>query len=138
MQHYRILALLVSLICQYNAQDTTTVPGAEWNGDPKVCIPNTSESKPSDPAYPRFPNKAEFTLERVEIGRVFGQVGPSQLTRYQYLYDYDANKLVLIKNANEIIDIEYYYYEIAKKSTYYRGDYCSVTDIPLNIDNGSF
>ena len=85
---------------------------------------------------PIFPKQAEFTLERVEITHVLNLTLPSQLTLYQYIYDYNANKMIMVKNKNGFVDVEYYYYDILKKSTYYGGQYCVVTDIPTNNDMG--
>ena len=133
MKQYGSLLLLVIVISGCVAQDPTTPPN-DWNGDPLVCTPNAG---PPGRPYPQFPNIAEFTLERVETKILLGTVLPSELTLYQYLYDYDANKLILIKNANGFIDAEYFYYEQRKKSTYYRGDACVVSDIAINIEMGT-
>ncbi|CAF4426574.1 unnamed protein product, partial [Adineta steineri] len=49
-------------------------------------------------------------------------------------YDYGANKLILIKNSQGLIDVEYFHYETLKKSTYLRQQVCIVTDIAQNIE----
>ena len=133
MKQYESLLLLMIAIYGCVAQDPTTPPN-DWNGDPLVCTPNTG---PPGRAYPQFSKIVEFTLERVETQILLGTVLPSQLTLYQYLYDYDANKLILIKSANGFVDAEYYYYNLLKKSSYYRGDACVVSDISTDIDMGT-
>ena len=138
MKQYQFLCLLVLFISRYHAQDPTTTPIPDWNGDPKICTVDPSAPPTIDRPLPTFPNRVEFALERVEIKHIFDSTIPSELTMYQYLYDYDANKLILITNTRGEIDVEYFYYEILKKSTYYRQQICSVTDISRNIDIGMF
>jgi len=138
MKQYEVLCLLVLYISGYYAQDPTTTPSTEWNGDPKLCTVDPSAPPTSDRPLPRFPTKVEFTLERVEIKHILDSTEPSELTMYQYLYDYDANKLILITNSRGLIDVEYYYYEALKKSTYYRQEICAVSDIQTNFDMGMF
>ena len=110
----------------------------DWNGDPKLCTVDPSAPIINDRPLPVFSNQAEFTLERVEVKHIMDVTLPSELTLYQYLYDYDANKLILVKNTNGFIDVEFYYYESLKKSTYYRRTMCAVTDILTNVDIGMF
>jgi len=134
MQQYGLLCLLILFICGYYAQDPTTTPGVDWNGDPTLCTADPSVTSAPGPPLPTFSNQAEFALERVEIKHILNTTLPSELTMYQYLYDYNANKLIMVKNSNGFIDVEYYYYELLKKSTYYRGEFCVVSDIRTNFD----
>ncbi|UJR30727.1 hypothetical protein I4U23_018247 [Adineta vaga] len=136
-QKYGLLCLLFLFISGYYTQDPTTTLNPNWQGDPKVCIVNPPPTPSPEPAppFPQFSQTAEFTLERVESSRLVTNITlPSQLSLYQYLYDYNANKLIMVKNKNGLIDVEYYYYNILKKSTYYGGQFCVVTDIPQNAD----
>jgi hypothetical protein len=138
-RQYGLLCLLLVFISGYQAQEPTQAP-PEWNGDPLVCVvkpPPTPSPEPAPP-FPKFTTKAEFALERVEIKYALNLTLPSEMTLYEYIYDYDANKLIMVKNKNGFIDVEYYYYGILKKSTYYAGQYCVVTDIPQNQDMGMF
>lgn len=137
MKQSRICLLLLSLVCSILAEDEITTPQPEWNGDPNVCLPDNSPPNPSDPPYPIFPTKAEFTLEMVQVGHLSNTTSPSVLTLFQYLYDYDANQLVMIRNTGSMIDLEYYYYNIPRKATYYRGETCVVTNILFDVENGS-
>ena len=114
MKQFRFLCLLALLFFECNAQGSTTTP-SNWNGDPRLCTVDPSAPSPSDRPLPKFPNIAEFALERVEIKHVLNQTLPSELTLYQYLYDYNANKLIMIKNSNGFLDAEYFYYDILKK-----------------------
>lgn len=139
MRQSCVLFLFVALVVQCLGQDettATTIP--EWNGDPSVCTPDTSPANPGDPPDPQFPRKAEFALEQIEVRHILDQTLPSTSTLYQYLYDQDANKLVLVKNHNGFVDTEYFYYESALKSTYYRGEFCEVSPILKEIDSGTF
>jgi hypothetical protein len=142
-QQYGLVCLLLLLsISGYQTQDTTapTPPLPDWNGDPKLCVINQppTPSPLPPPPFPKFTNQAEFALERVQIKHVLNTTLPSELTLYEYLYDYDANKLIMVKNTNGFIDAEYYYYNILKKTTYFGGDFCVVTDIPQESDMGMF
>ena len=135
-QHIRVLLLLVAFYgCL--AQNPTT-PIDDWNGDPELCTVTPGSQPPPGIPMPVFPKQAEFALERVEIKHVFNLTLPSELTLYEYIYDYNANKLIIVKNTNGLIAVEYYYYEILKKSTYYAGKFCVVTDIPTNSDMGRY
>ncbi|CAF3300199.1 unnamed protein product [Rotaria socialis] len=125
----RVLYLLALLISGYYAQDTTTISIADWNGDPLICTVNPSAPTTSDKPFPQFPKQAEFTLEAVTIRHVDNATLPSQLTLFQYLYDFDANKLIMIRNNNGFIDVEYSYYENLKKSVYIRNEFCLVVEI---------
>jgi hypothetical protein len=138
MKQYGLLCLLVLSILGSYAQDPTTTPlPIEWNGDPKLCTVDPSKPPPSSTRpQPTFPPRAEFGLERVEVKHILNTTLPSELTLYQYLYDYDANKLILIKNQNGFIDFEHFYYEGLTKATYYRREYCVVERIDQNIDLG--
>jgi hypothetical protein len=138
-QHYGLLCLLLLFISGYQAQTSPPAP-PEWNGDPRVCVvqPAPTPAPGVQPPFPKFTTKAEFALERVEIKHVLNQTLPSEMTLYEYIYDYDANKLIMVKNKNGFIDVEYYYYGILKKSTYYAGQYCVVADIPQNTNLGMF
>ncbi|CAF0925763.1 unnamed protein product [Rotaria sordida] len=129
-----VVFLLLLFISQYQAQDPTT-PG-DWNGDSNLCTvnPTTTPSSLPAPPIPRFPNQAEFALERVEVKHIQNITLPSEITTLEYLYDYNANQLIIVKNRNGIIDVEYFYYGIMKKSTYYGGDFCVVTNIPTGND----
>ena len=138
MKQYGLFCLLVFLLSECNALDTTSNPLSNWNGDPRLCTVDPPSSTINDKPLPLFPSKAEFALERVEIRHILNATLRSELTLYQYLYDYDANKLIMIKNANGILDTEYFYYEILKKSTYYGGQFCVVSDIDQNLDTGMF
>ncbi|CAF2262284.1 unnamed protein product [Rotaria magnacalcarata] len=129
MKLYQVFYLLALLISEYYAQDTTTISIADWNGDPLVCTIDPSIPPTSDKPFPQFPRQAEFTLEAVEIRHINNETLPSQLTLFQYLYDFDANKLIMIRNTNGFIDAEYYYYENLKKSVYVRGEFCYVSEI---------
>lgn len=130
-----VVFLLLLSIAEYQAQP-------DWNGDPKLCTVNGPSTPPPGPVPPppKFPSKAEFGLERVEIKQVplLNLTLPSEISLYEYLYDYDANSLIMVKNKNGIIDTEYYYYKQLTKSTYIGGQYCAVTDIPTNQDMGIF
>ncbi|CAF3474627.1 unnamed protein product [Rotaria sp. Silwood1] len=133
-----VVFLLLLFVAKYQAQDPTQP--IDWNGDPRLCTvnPPATPSPLSPPPVPKFPNQAEFALERVEIKHVINITFPSEMTMIQYLYDYDANKLIMVKNKNGFVDAEYYYYGPNKISTYIRGDLCRVTDIPTNDDmNGA-
>jgi hypothetical protein len=131
MQHLWLICLL--LVYTRAQETTTTVP--EWNGDPRVCTVDPSAS-PSDRPLPTFPNKAEFALENVETQHFSNGASVGKLTMYQYIYDYDANKVIMIKKENGQTHIDYFYYEILKKSTYFPNHICVVTDIPSNLDMG--
>ncbi|CAF5002684.1 unnamed protein product [Rotaria sp. Silwood1] len=135
-QQYGFVFLLLLFISKYHAQNPTTISPLEWNGDPKLCTvnPSVTPSTIPGPPLPKFPNKAEFALERVEIRHMSNITLPSEITMYQYIYDYDANQLIMVKNNKGFIDVEYYYYGIKKKSTYYGGNFCVVSDIPVEID----
>ena len=128
-----LLALVVSALSQ---DQTSSTAKPEWNGDPRVCTPDSTPSQ-GPMAYPEFPKKAEFTLEVVQIGHLQNVTSPSILTKLQYLYDSVANILVLVKNDGAVTDVEYYYYKDLTKATYYRGEYCVVTSIPVDVENGS-
>ena len=138
MKQYALLSLFILSNFGSHAQDSTSIPATQWNGDPKICTVDPSAPIINDKPLPVFSTKAEFTLERVEAKSLIGINLPSELTLYQYLYDYDANKLIMIKNKNGFIDTEYFYYNILKKSTYYRQQFCVVENIATNVDNGMF
>jgi hypothetical protein len=116
------------------AQDTTTPP-IDWNGDPLLCTVDPNPPSSTRP-LPMFGAQVEFALERVEVKHVLNNTLPSDLTLYHYIYDYNANKLILTRNHNGYTHAEYYYYEILKKSIYYRREICRVEDIEKNIDMG--
>ncbi|CAF5128542.1 unnamed protein product, partial [Rotaria sp. Silwood1] len=118
----------------------TTISPVEWNGDPKLCTvnPSATPSTIPGPPLPKFSNKAEFALERVEIKHILNVSLPTEITMYQQSCDYDANKLIAVKNNKGFINVEYYYYDILKKSTYYKGEFCVVTDIPKENNMGIF
>ncbi|CAF3437333.1 unnamed protein product [Rotaria sp. Silwood1] len=126
--------LLLLFIAKYQAQNPTSP--ADWNGDPNLCTVNSPVTSSPLPAQqmPRFPKRAEFALQRVENKHLFNLTLPSEMTMYEYLYDYDANKLIIVKNKNGIIDTEYYYYGPNKISTYFGGEFCRVSDISTNND----
>ncbi|CAF3370471.1 unnamed protein product [Rotaria sp. Silwood1] len=134
MKEYRILYLFVLLISGYYAQETTTISPSSWNGDPRLCTVDPSAPVTNDRPLPIFPNQTEFTLQRVEVKHILNVTLQSVLTMYQYLYDYQANKLILVQNANGFVDVEYFHYDKMKKATYYRGDICYVSNITTNID----
>ncbi|CAF2621337.1 unnamed protein product [Rotaria sp. Silwood2] len=138
-QQYGFVFFLLLFISKYHAQNPTTTSPLEWNGDPKLCTvnPSAAPSTIPGPPLPKFSNKAEFALERVEIKHLLNVSLPTVITMYQQIYDYDANKLIVVKNENGFISVEYYYYDILKKSTYYRGDFCVVTNIPTENDMDS-
>jgi hypothetical protein len=138
MKLYKLLYVLVLLIAQSRTQETTTTSTPEFNGDPRLCTVNSSTPSPSDPLLPRFPPQAQFGLERVEIKHISNTTFPSELTLYQYFYDYDANKLITIKNQNGLIETSFSYYEILKKSTYFMGAFCVVTALSQNIGTGTY
>ncbi|CAF0962698.1 unnamed protein product [Adineta ricciae] len=134
-EQYGLLCLLCLFISGYYAQDPTTTINPNWFGDPRLCTTNPppTPSTQTPPPFPKFPAKAEFTLERVEVSSLLSNITfPSKLSLYEYLFDYNANTMILVKNQNGFIDAEYYYYNILKKSTYYGGRYCVVTDIGVN------
>ncbi|CAF1132309.1 unnamed protein product [Adineta ricciae] len=134
MKQYQLFCLLVLCISKCLTQDPTTTPSSTWNGDPAVCTVDTSTPPVPDRPLPRFPTRVEFALERVEVKHILDITVPSEITMYQYLYDFEANKLILIKNSQGIIDVEYFYYEALKKSTYLRREICLVSDIDTNLD----
>jgi hypothetical protein len=136
MKQYGLLCLLVLCIFGSHAQDSTTAPLPDWNGDPNLCTVESTIQPPSRP-LPTFSDKAEFGVEQVTIRHFFNRT-PSDLVLSQYLYDYNANKLILIRNHNGFIDVEYFYYEALKKSNYYRGHTCVVEAIETNIDADGF
>ena len=134
-QQFGLLCLLCLFISGYYTQDPTTTINPNWQGDPRLCTINPPPTPSTEPAppFPKFPTSAEFTLERIEVTSILSNITlPSKLSRFEYLYDYNANKIILVKNQNGFIDVEYYYYNILKKSTYYVGQYCNVTDIKVN------
>jgi hypothetical protein len=132
--HY--LQAFCLLLAYARAQETTTVPPT-WNGDPKICTVDTSPPT-TDPPYPVFPTKAEFALESVQINHISDLTLLSTVNIFQYIYDYDANKVIRIKKSNGIVAAEYYYYEILKVSTYFQNNFCVVSGIATNIDSGMF
>ena len=137
-RHYSLFCcLLLLFISGYQAQTTTPT---DWNGDPRLCtvIPPATAGPGPIPSLPQFSKRAEFALERVEIKHILNTTLPSEMTLYEYLYDYDANKLIMVKNKNGFTDAEYYYYGIGKKSTYYRGEFCVVTNISIENDMGVY
>jgi hypothetical protein len=138
MKLYKLLYVLVLLITEYRTQETTTTSTPEFNGDPRICTVNPSTPSPRDPPLPTFSTQAEFGLERVEIRHISNSILPSVLTLYQYFYDYDANKLITIKNQNGLIETSFSYYEILKKSTYFMGAFCVVTALSQNIGTGTY
>ena len=131
-----LLLLLAALVVQCFGQEMTLPP--DWNGDPDICTPNSSPFNPNDPAYPQFPVKAEFTVEQIEIRHILNETERTRLILTQILYDQQANSAIIVKNSRGFIDVEYFYYKIAQKSTYYRGEYCVVTPIPTEVDVGKF
>ena len=128
---------LISLIFTHVlAQDpTTAIP--QWNGDPKICTIDSS-SISDVPPMPRFPEKAEFTLERVEMQHYGDFNPPAQHTLFEYIYDFVSNMLIVVKNDNNIKEVNYFYYGSLKKFTYYRDQFCIVNNIPTNVDSGLF
>ena len=118
------------------AQDSTTVP-VPWNGDPLICTVDTSPPA-TDPPQPKFPNLAEFAVESVQINHIYGSTLLTTVDISQYIYDYNANKVIRVKRNNGAIEVEYYYYEILKGSTYFQNNFCVVSDISTNIDSGMF
>jgi hypothetical protein len=136
-QHSALLYLLVLFISAYRAQETTTL-NPKWNGDLALCtvIPAPTPA-PNPPPFPRFYPVAEFGMEHLTIGTV-GNLTVRKLGFQQHLYDYNANKLVIVRNENNLIDVEYFYYNIMKKSKYYGGQYCVVENITQNADMGMF
>ena len=108
---------------------------SEWNGDPSVCLTDSS-TPPPGPPLPTFTTQAEFTIERVEIVSANNVTFSEKLVFYQYVYDYLANAMVIVKNENGFVDTDYYYYEKLKKVTSFQKKFCVVTDIPVNLDNG--
>jgi hypothetical protein len=157
-QQYSLVCLLLLCISEYQTQDSsttivpttitmppptttmapTTVTFPDWNGDPKLCEINRpiTPSPLPRPPFPKFPNKAEFAIERVEIKHILNTTLPSVLTLYEYIYDYDANILIMVKNTNGFLEAQYYYYGKLLKSTYFGRDFCSVTEIPTEKDMG--
>lgn len=117
---------------------TSTTRGldSEWNGDPNVCLIDSS-THPPGPPLPTFPTRAEFLIERVEIFSANNVTLSDKLVFYEYVYDYDANAMFIIKNENGFVSTDHYYYENLKKSTYIQQNFCVVTDIPVNFDNGT-
>ena len=87
---------------------------------------------------PPFPLRAEFALERLEYKEVGNINLPGEKVLYEYIYDYNANALIMVKNKNGLIDVEYYYYASLTKATYYQGEYCVVSNISQNSDMGKF
>jgi hypothetical protein len=134
MKEYRFLYLLVLFISEYSAQN----PSIDWNGDSNICIVDPSNSSTDDTPIPPFPNQAEFVIETVRINRKSDVTSSTELTMNHYLYNYDNNSLVLIKNRNNTIDVEHYYYETLKKSIYHRRNVCTVSDINTEIERGIF
>ncbi|CAF0789260.1 unnamed protein product [Adineta steineri] len=134
MKQYGLFCLLILFILGFNAQDPTTTLSPDWNGDPSVCTHDPSTPSTNDKPLPKFPNKAEFALESVEVRHLLNITLRSESTIYQYIYNYDANSLIVSKNQNGFISVEHSYYNILKKSTYYGGEVCLVTDISTNKD----
>lgn len=131
MQYLWIISLIFSHVL---AQDsTTTMP--QWNGDPKICTIDSS-SIPDVPLSPHFPNKAEFAFEIIGTTHLGDEKFPFQSTLLEYIYDFNANRLITVKNDNNIKEVNYFYYERLKKFTYYQDQFCVVTDIPTNVDKG--
>lgn len=142
-QQYKFVCLLLLFISEYQTQDptTTTSPFPDWNGDPRICTVNTATtpSPTPPPALPKFTNQAEFRLERVIIRHRLDAANSSELTLYHYFYDYDNNKLTLIENRNGTYDIQFYDYDVLKRSTYYfQEQTCNAGDINTNNDMGMF
>lgn len=137
MKQFRCLYLLVVFISEYYAQESTTSPSIQWNGDPNICTIDPSSSSIDD-TLPLFPNQAEFVIEKVKINRRLDVILSSELTTTHYLYNYDNNNLVLIENANNSITSIYYYYETLRKSTYYHRNICFNSDINKEIEMGMF
>jgi hypothetical protein len=142
-QQYKVVCLLLLFVSGFQTQDpSSTTPFDDWNGDPKICTVNpvtTTTLSPTPPSsFPKFTNQAEFSLERVIIRHRLNATAPSELTLYHYTYDYDNNTLILVEYINGTVNVEFYDYDVLKKTTYNRGDTCVATDIPVNNDLGMF
>ena len=133
MQYLPVLCLL---LVYTNAEDPTT-DSPVWIGDPRICTVDSSPISP-DPPLPKFSTQAEFTLESIQINHRYDSTLRSTLNLFEYIYDYHANKVIRVKNNNGYSEVEYYYYEILKKSTYFQKNFCVVDDISTNIDSGMF
>ncbi|CAF2467235.1 unnamed protein product [Rotaria sp. Silwood2] len=129
-----VVFLVLLFIAKYQAQDTTT--SVDWYGDPNLCTVNsptpTTPSSLSPPPMPKFPNRAEFAIEEIDTLRLLNVTVGAEMTLLEYLYDYDANSLITVKNKDGIISAEYYYYNVLNISTYFRRDLCVVSAIPTN------
>jgi hypothetical protein len=138
---WELLALLAVFIVATRAQDTTTqtaAPTTPWSGDPILC-PN-GPTTPSFPPkqMPSFAKRAEFGLEQIQYIQLANGALPGQKTMYEYIYDYDANIFIRVKNQNGLIDLEYYYYSSLTKATYYQGEFCVVENISQYQEMGKF
>lgn len=109
----------------------------EGRRDQIMCSPQSTPLSTGKP-LPIFPNQAQFIMETIASMPTNVNPGPSTVTISQYFYDYDANTMVLKKNQQGFIELEYYYYDRLKKTTYFPQKHCVVTDIPVNIDDGKF
>jgi len=150
MQHeYKFVWLLLLFISGYQAQDTTTEETSspttttlpDWYGDPTICTINTPTTPSPAPGkeLPKFTNQAEFRLELVIKRHRLTSATTSELILLHYIYDYDNNKLTLVENRNNDVDVQFYEYDRLKRSTYHRGEEtCTATDIPTDNDIGMF
>lgn len=130
MHVVKAIAFLFTLITS-----TVQVQDAQWNGDPSVCQLN-STSPSSNKKFPDFPEQAQFIMETISSTRIDNNTANPTIAVVHYYYDYNANMMALKRNSLGFVELEYYYYNILKKTTYYPQRYCVVTDIPTNITGG--
>ena len=138
MQRCRFLVFLTMLLLSgAQSQDTTEQPTPSttpWNGDPALCQPDSFTTPVPQKPQPNFATKAEFTIERIERRKLLNISLPATISYQQHIFDYDANVAVIVKNENGLITAEYYDYKVLRKSTFYAGTFCTVTDIEKNND----
>lgn len=138
------LLVVIGLFAKINGQDNTgqtpsttaTTPmTTTWNGDPRLCPPNPQPAPGRD--MPNFAKRVEFGLEQIEYEEI-GPTGiPGHRALQQHIYDYQANSLIIVKNRNNLVTAEYYYYKDRVKSVYIGTEYCFIQPITENLDMGS-
>lgn len=146
-QQYKFVWLLLLFISGYQTQDTTEITSIpttttlpDWYGDPSICTINqlTTPSPEPPKELPKFTNQADFRLEVIVKRHRLTSETTNELSLLHYIYDYDNNKLTLVEHRNNNIDVQFYEYDILKRSTYNRGDTCAATVIRTDDSIGMF
>lgn len=145
-QQYKFVCLLLLFISEYQTQelttDTTLIPTTtlpDWYGDPSICTINQPTTPSPEPPQqlPKFTTQAEFTQEFVIHDHRLGIPNSNELILQHCIYDYDNNKLTLVEQKNNNINVQFFEYEILKRAIYNR-DTCDARIILQDVDTGMF